>query len=49
LEFADAWVKLSPPKRLRNASAVAASGKQICFALHDLYGVAIGFFHSTKV
>src|SRR5262245_552148 len=25
---AHAWVKHSPPKRLRNASAVAASGKQ---------------------
>jgi hypothetical protein len=28
LGFAGAWVKHSPPKRLRNASAVAASGKQ---------------------
>jgi hypothetical protein len=25
---AGAWVKHSPPKRLRNASAVAVSGKQ---------------------
>jgi hypothetical protein len=28
LGFAGAWVKHSPPKRLRNASAMAASGKQ---------------------
>src|SRR5262245_9501667 len=28
LGFSGAWVKHSPPKRLRNASAVAASGKQ---------------------
>jgi hypothetical protein len=28
LGFPGAWVKHSPPKRLRNASAVAASGKQ---------------------
>jgi hypothetical protein len=28
LGFAGAWVKHSPPKRLRNASAVGASGKQ---------------------
>jgi hypothetical protein len=28
LGFAGAWVKHSPPKRLRNASAVAVSGKQ---------------------
>src|SRR5262249_34724538 len=28
LGFPGAWVKHSPPKRLRNASAVAVSGKQ---------------------
>ena len=28
LDFPGAWVKHSPPKRLRNASAVAVSGKQ---------------------
>ena len=28
LGFTGAWVEHSPPKRLRNASAVAASGKQ---------------------
>ena len=28
LGFPGAWVRHSPPKRLRNASAVAASGKQ---------------------
>src|SRR5262249_12071578 len=28
LGFAGVWVKHSPPKRLRNASAVAVSGKQ---------------------
>jgi hypothetical protein len=28
LSFAGAWVKHSPPKRSRNASAVEASGKQ---------------------
>jgi hypothetical protein len=33
---AGAWVKHSPPKRLRNASAVAASGKQNRIELVDL-------------